>query len=304
MNASLFTVSSTTSLVILYLRYFSARSNRTRNLQKVENAQLEHELRASGVRLPRDTKLEPESIPEEPLPEYLAALWDFAEGKPHSSKLSPTIVTPRAAPAPIAYAQANTPSPRHSRRTSSTSSPPPSTPTLSSSPSSTSSSSISTNTYTNAKKTRINKRALTSPSSQLPPVGATQGQALEDASALCAFMEAAQTRAAKRSRTRPTRQEGGDGFVGIGNGNGLFHRNTRDESQQQQQQHPRVWSDHGSTTSESRGSMGSDDEAANERKSSARSSGASGRDPEAMFSPACWSSRQVLERYVLPRQVC
>lgn len=294
-NASL-----STFLVTLYLRYFSARSNLIRNLQKVENAQLEHELRASGVRLPHDTKLEPESIPEEPLPEYLAALWDFAEGKAHSSKLSPTNVTPRAAPTPIVYAHANTPSPRHSHRTSSTLS----TPTLSSSPSSTSSSSNSTNNYNNAKKTRVSKRAPTSPSPELPPVGATQGQALEDASALCAFMEAAQTRAAKRSRTRLTRQEGGDGFVGNGNGNGFLRRNVRDGSQQQQQQHTRVWSDHGSTTSESRGSMESDDDAANERKSSARSNGTSGRDPETMLSPACWSSRQVLERYVLPRQVC
>lgn len=116
-----------------------------------------------------------------------------------------------------------------------------------------------------------------------PPPSAPAGQALEDAGKLCAFMEAAQNRSAKRPRV--TTAVGG-----------------RDDA--------RVLSDHGSTTSESRGSSESSDgdEAAaatgeDEAADAALLLASRGaRGGSAMSSPALWTSRQVLERYV--REVC
>lgn len=73
---------------------------------------------------------------------------------------------------------------------------------------------------------------------------------------------------------------------------------------------PRIWSDHGSTTSESRGSSESGDEAASEQREAAdaalllasRGTRRSG-DSSMSSSPALWTSRLVLERYVLAREV-
>lgn len=113
----------------------------------------------------------------------------------------------------------------------------------------------------------------------------TPGQALEDATALCAFMEAAQTRSMKRCRVTPPSQQHQHGA-------------------KQQQTQPRGWSDHdGSTTSESRGgSEFSEEDSALEGKAADRSSASSSSESSAVLSPAFWTSRQVLERYVMPRQ--
>lgn len=125
----------------------------------------------------------------------------------------------------------------------------------------------------------------------------TPGQALEDATALCAFMEAAQTRSTKRARVVPgslssQQQQEDDGIL-------------EDAKQQQAQAQPRGWSDHGSTTSESRGGSefsSEEDTASYERKSTDGSGASSSSDAGAILSPEFWTSRQVLERYVLPRQ--
>ena len=270
--------------------------------QKVENAQLEHEIQESGIRLPQESWVDEgqETIPEEPLPEYLAALWDFAEGKTHCPKqpastptsgpsgtsVSDTTVPPPATPTPAPTGM------RYSRQTSS---------------SSCNSSFSTTSTEASSRPSGFSSgpSACSSPATTRPPPSNNSnppGQALEDASTLCAFMEAAQTRSAKRPRVRVSQQHGDGGGA----------------QQQQHQQQPRVWSDHGSTTSESRGSSESDEDAANElRRSrsggkqppptsgdgeSSVGGGVGGEDGGAMLSPAFWTSRQVLERYVLPRQ--
>ncbi|CAM9702941.1 unnamed protein product [Ectocarpus sp. 12 AP-2014] len=300
---------------------------------KVENAQLEYEIRASGIQLPEDSWAEEvrETIPEEPLPEYLAALWDFAEGKSHSTSKAPgsgvassssssaaataTPISPPATPRmPSAGAF------RQSRQTSSSSS-------ASSASCSSYFSTHSRRRLSSAATTKVPPRPPSPPlagsmvmsvlseqvSKQPAPAPATAagadpvaaasnpGQALEDASALCAFMEAAQTRSVKRVRVAPQQQQQRrkDG-------------NTSTEGAKQMQAQPRGWSDQGSTTSESRGGSDlSEEDAANERKSadgsgasnlSSEEEAASSRDSGAVLPPEFWTSRQVLERYVLPRQ--
>lgn len=198
-------------------------------LQKVENAQLKDEIRAAGVRIPEHpwVATAQETIPEEPLPEYLAALWEFAEGKSQSKKLRGSQAVAWQAPSSSSKTQE------------------------------------SSTSFTSTKPSSTDQ----SPSKTEP---SAPGEALEDAEKLCAFMEAAQTRSAKRPRV------GNEGVL------------------------PRVWSDHGSTTSESRGSLESDDEAAGEREAAGRATGGT----EGSASPSMWTSRQVLERYALPREVC
>lgn len=232
-----------------------------------------------------------ETVPEEPLPEYLAALWDFAEGKTHCPKpASPGMSVTEAMASPPATP---TPAPagmRYLRQTSSSS---------------------CTSSLSSAS-TEIPSSAHSSPATTRPPPSINPGQALEDASTLCAFMETAQTRSAKRPRVRVTQQQYAGG---AGGASGAAQQ--QQHQLQRQQQHPRVWSDHGSTTSESRGSSESDEDAANERRSrslagtkppthadgeSAGAGSVSGGDRGATLSPAFWTSRQVLERYVLPRQ--
>ena len=264
-----------------------------RSFQKVENAQLEHEIQESGIRLPQESWADEgqETVPEEPLPEYLAALWDFAEGKTHCPKpaspgtsVTDAMASPPATPTPAPAGM------RCSRQTSSSSS----------------SSSLSSASY------EAPSSVHSSPATARPPPSINPGQALEDASTLCAFMEAAQTRSAKRPRVRVTQQQYAAG--GAGGASGAAQQQ---HQLQRQQQHPRVWSDHGSTTSESRGSSESDEDAANEQRSRssagkqpptqaggepAGGGGVSGGGGGAMLSPAFWTSREVLERYVLPRQ--
>lgn len=298
-------------------------------IQKVENAQLEHEIKAAGIHLPQDNWIQEmrETVPEEPLPEYLAALWDFAEGKSHSPKAASgtstttTLATPPATP----RAHSRGVAVRQSRQTSSSSSSSSSSAcTMSSSWSasaSSSSSCTSANSSANnsanstqqrggAASTAVSKEPPRSPS---PPsassnrtaavlaaaanavANSTPGQALEDATALCAFMEAAQTRSAKRARVAPGSQQQQQQQQREG-GSNL-------ESAKQQPTQPRGWSDHGSTTSESRGgSEFSEEDSAFERKSTDGSGASSSIEAGAVLSPAFWTSRQVLERYVLPRQ--
>lgn len=263
--------------------------------QKVENAQLEHEIQESGIRLPQESWVDEgqETVPEEPLPEYLAALWDFAEGKTHCPKpASPGTSVTDAMASPPATPTAAPTGMRYSRQTSSSSC-------------TSSLSSASTEAPSSAHSSPVTTRP--------PPSVVNPGQALEDASTLCAFMEAAQTRSAKRPRVRVAPQEYPAGGA-AGGASGTAQQHQQHQLQRQQQQHPRVWSDHGSTTSESRGSSESDEDAANERRSRSSASkhadgecaagggGVSGGDGGAMLSPAFWTSREVLERYVLPRQ--
>lgn len=246
-----------------------------------------------------------ETVPEEPLPEYLAALWDFAEGKSHSPKTAAgastttaRLVTPPATPVTISEGTI-----RQSRRTSSSSS---------SSSSSSFSCDFPSSYSTNKRHQPVVSTAATSKAPPRPPsppstssmsvsvsskrpasvlaaavdavAASTPGQALEDATALCAFMEAAQTRSVKRSRVAPPSQQ-------------------QQQGAKQQQTQPRGWSDHGSTTSESRGGSDfSEEDSAFERKSADGNSAWSSSEASAALSPAFWTSRQVLERYVLPRQ--
>eukprot|EP00903_Cladosiphon_okamuranus_P013172 g12285.t1 len=279
---------------------------------KVENAQLEHEIKAAGIDLPQDnwTQEVRESVPEEPLPEYLSALWDFAEGKSHSPKSASTTTTLVTPPATL-RASSRGGAVRQSRRASSSSS-------SSSSWACTTSSSWSSSSSANNRQQRIGGTstaliASTAVSEEPPrppsppPASSTRpaavlaaaanavansspGQALEDASTLCAFMEAAQTRSVKRARVAPASQE-------------LEEDGSNLESAKQQQTQPRGWSDHGSTTSESRGgSEFSEEDSASERKSTDGSGASSSESGGTVLPPAFWTSRQVLERYVLPRQ--
>lgn len=103
-------------------------------------------------------------------------------------------------------------------------------------------------------------------------------------------MEAAQSRSAKRIRVLGQGDNDNDGAAAV---------------------RTRMWSDHGSTTSESRGSSESGDETASGQREAAdaalllASRGARKNDDGSLSSsPAFWTSRQVLERYVLPRQIC
>ena len=227
-----------------------------------------------------------ETIPEEPLPEYLAALWDFAEGKSSHSTKAATGVSTTATTLVRQRSLSGVGTTRQSRQTSSSSS------------SSAFSCATSSSSAPAAAVLAAAADAVATSSAPLQAPGdttaaaVTPGQALEDATALCAFMEAAQTRSAKRSRVAPSSSS--------------QHESILESAKQQTQTQPRGWSDHGSTTSESRGGSefsAEEDSTSYERKST-DGSGAlpSSSNAGAVLSPEFWTSRQVLERYVLPRQ--
>ena len=229
-----------------------------------------------------------ETIPEEPLPEYLAALWDFAEGKSSHSTKAATGVSTTATTLVRQRSLSGVGTTRQSRQTSSSS--------AFSCATSSSSAPAAAVLAAAADAVATSSAPLQAPG-DTTAAAVTPGQALEDATALCAFMEAAQTRSAKRPRVAPSSSS--------------QHESILESAKQQTQTQPRGWSDHGSTTSESRGGSefsAEEDSTSYERKSTdgsgalSSSSSDGGAGAGAVLSPEFWTSRQVLERYVLPRQ--